>query len=197
MAALWLFGLSGLVMALALGGADPPRAGALLWDEVSALQWSATPGVTVETRAGQVWLTFTQAEQQAVGLGPTVNTRDFTWEVEAAQVAGADAAQVGAVWGWQSDKHQAILINRNGYATVYQQNGARRKARFEWQAWPHIVFDINRVRLDARGAATTVRVNDEVVTQFEARAAGAVGALIISAGPGQVTVRRARLWQGP
>jgi hypothetical protein len=97
-----------------------------------------------------------------------------------------------------------LLINPNGYAQAYHRRGAEREQWFVWQQWPHILVgpENNRLRVDVRGQAVTLRVNDEVVaTAASAATAGQVGVAAVTTGTpaagGRVIFSWVRLWAAP
>jgi hypothetical protein len=196
----------GLAGALALGLADPPRAGPLLWQDDFKLglqRWTLTPpaGGTLAPGAGALIATFghtaTSGLPQAVGL-TAAPAGDYTLEVAGSAAAGEAVAAYGLVFDWQDDQHySALFIDSNGYAEAYQQIGASRASLFEWQQWPHILYgtDANRVRVDVRGPALTLRINDEVLTTGRRAAArGQLGVAARSSAPARVIFSWARVW---
>ncbi len=193
-----------LGLALAWGLADPPRAGPLLWDSdfrTDAARWDlrAPAGATLSPTADGLVAEFTAPEQLALAL-TSAPTGDFTLETGGAQIAGEPGAAYGVVFGWQDETHySAVLINGNGYAEAYRQNGAEKEAWFVWGQWPHILAwpESNRVRVDVRGARFSARVNDELLVEAElppGAAQGRAGVVGRSFGAGQIIFNWARWW---
>ncbi len=213
---LWLwrlarYGLGGLVLgvaalaaALALGLADPPRAGPLIWEDdfkhgLGRWDTIAPEGVRVAARDGALVIEFTAPGQTAFVLTDAPRG-DFTFEVAAAQTAGESGAAYGLVFGWQGEaRYAAALVNGNGYAEAWRQAGVARAVWFEWQQWPHILpgVEANRVRVDARAGQVSLRVNDERLIDAAAEAEGRLGLVARSLGSGRVVFSWARLWAGP
>lgn len=201
-----------LALGLAQGWADPPRAGPLLWQNdfkagPGGWTFAPAPGGQLAAREGALVAEFAgdAAGQWAVGLAPDAPTGDFTLEVAGAAAGQGNASAYGLVFGWRDAHHySALLINANGYAQAYRQDGPARTTWFAWQQWPHILVgpENNRLRVDVRGPSATLRVNDEIVaTVTSAATAGQVGvAALTTARPasgGPVIFSWARLWQAP
>jgi hypothetical protein len=195
-----------LAGALALGWADPPRAGPLLWQDDfkhGTQRWTLTPppGGTLAAAQGALVADFVGANgpsaPEAVGL-TAAPAGDYTLEVAGSAVQGETAAAYGLVYDWQDQVHySALFIDGNGYAEAYHQAGGSRQALFEWQQWPHILFgtDANRVRVDVRGQAITLRINDEVLaTGPRAAARGQLGLAARSDAAARVVFSWARVW---
>lgn len=192
--------------ALALGLADPPRAGPLAWQDdfkQGAQRWSLSPpvGGTLEAAGGALVAGLPGAEDsgapQTMGLTPAPDG-DYTLEVAGAAVTGETAAAYGLVFDWQdSQNYSAVFMDGNGYAEAYHQVGAQRQTLFEWQQWPHILYgtDANRVRVDVRGQALTLRINDELLaTGPRAAARGQLGPAARSRAAARVVFSWVRLW---
>jgi hypothetical protein len=208
-AAVWgfgitLLGVSGLATALALGLADPPRAGPLAWQDdfkAGAARWeiSTSPGAAFGPRQGALVAEFTARDQVAAGL--TISpSRDFTLEVAGAQVAGEIGAAYGLVFAWQDEaRYSAVLVNGNGYVEAYRREGDDWRAWFAWQQWPHILAgnESNRVRLDVRGTTVTGRINDEVLFEAVTEANGRIGVMARSQNPGRVVFSWVKVWAAP
>jgi hypothetical protein len=207
--AVWAFGISvmsvaGLTWALASGLADPPRAGPLLrYDnfQTSADQWEfiAPAGGTLAPHEGGLIAEFPAraADQWAIGLtnGPL---GDFTLEVAGTQISGE--AAYGLIFAWQDKAHySAVLINGNGYAEVYRQEGTARTDWFQWQQWPNILLgtESNRVRIDIRGTRLTARVNDEVLAEGATTGGGKIGVIARSSAPSRVVFNWIQVWGRP
>lgn len=199
--ALLLAGVAALAAALALGLADPPRAGPLLWeddfkDDISRWTRRASEGARLEPRDGALVAEFTAAGQIVVAL-TDAPPGAFTLEVAGAQTEGETGARYGLVFGWRDDAHYAaVLVNGNGYAEAFWQEGATRTAAFRFQQWPHLLYGAasNRVRVDVEAGGVTARINDERLTGFEAPATGRLGVMAQSAGPGRVVFSWVRVW---
>ncbi len=202
-----LLAVAGGAAALALGAADPPQAGPLLWQDdfkAGLERWEiqAAPGGQGGADGGALIFDLPEpigappALAWAVTPGPD---SDFTLEVAGAAEAGA--AAYGLVFGWQDAAHyQAVLVNGNGYAEAYSQHGTTRTTWFEFQQWPHILYggDSNRVRVDVRGGMVTARINDEVlVTAALAEVGGQVGVLARIPAAGRVVFSWVRVWANP
>ena len=209
--AVMVVGLAVLTMGLSQGWADPPRAGPLRWEndfKAGAGGWEflPPPGGSLAPRAGALVASFAgdAPGAWAVGLAPPSDspTSAFTLEVAGAAITPGSGAAYGLVFDWRDDQHySALLINAGGYAQAYRQDGDRREEWFAWQQWPHILVgaENNRLRVDRRGAALTLRVNDESVAQVMTSALGGrVGVAAITAGTpgpgGEVVFSWARLW---
>jgi hypothetical protein len=199
-----LVSIGALAAALYFGLADPPRAGPRLWSDdfsgdLSRWQWLTSGGGALAPQNGALIADFTAPEQIAVALadGPA---GDFTLEMTGAQSGGEIGAAYGLVFDWRdADHYSAVLINGNGYAEAYRQNGAVREAWFAWQQWPHILVGAegNSVRVDVRrGAVLVARINDEVLIErvISDRGTGRIGVLARSSGPGRVIFGWVQVW---
>jgi len=197
-----LAGMAALAAALALGAADPPRAGPLLWQDDfkrGLERWTLAAGQMAAEHGALEATLAAEADGTALAL-TSAPAGSFTLEVAGAAVEGP--AAYGLVFGWQDDAHySAVLVNGNGYAEAYTQAGPQRAAWLAWQQWPHILYGVesNRVRVDVRaegaGTAVTARVNDEVLaTTTLAGSAGQVGVLARGPGPARVVFSWVRLW---
>lgn len=198
---LTLLAIAALVLAIANGLADPPRAGPLLWQddfksEVGRWHFITSDGATLAPRSGALIADFTGPDQSVIALadGPT---GDFTVEVAAAQTAGEIGARYGLVIGWRAEgEHTVVWLNGNGYAEAFTQADPQRAAGFPFQQWPHILYDTeaNRVRVDVRGSHIIARINDELLAEFEADARGQLGLIARSTGPGRVVFSWVKIW---
>ncbi len=203
-----------LALGLAQGWADPPRAGPLRWQNdfkagPGGWRFEAPPGAQLSPQEGALVAEFSgdAAGQWAVGLAPlaAAPNGDFTLEVAGAAVGAGNATAYGLVFGWQDhDHYSALLINANGYAEAYRRDGDARQDWYTWQQWPHILVgpENNRLRVDVRGQAITLRVNDEIVaTVTSAATTGQVGVAALTADRptpgGRVIFSWARLWEVP
>ena len=197
-----LVGSAVMALALANGLADAPRLGPLwLYDDfkADASRWtfSAFGGATLEANSGALRAnlpTATSDDQWAVALtaGPA---GDFSFEIGG---ASDDHTAYGAVFGWQDAAHySAVLVNANGYARAYRQNGAERQEWFTWQQWPHILAGANRVRVDVIGPAATIRVNDEWLVDAATESGGQIGVMALGREPGQVVFSWVKVWARP
>jgi hypothetical protein len=200
-----LAGIGTLAAVLALGAADPPRAGPLVWEDdfkagLGRWVWEASPGSRVTAAAGALEMELTGAESAAWAV-TAVPTGSLTVEVAGAAAAGS--APYGLVFDWQdSDHYSAVLVNGNGYAEAYTQTGAARATWLAWQQWPHILYgaESNRVRVDLRPAEmggwnVTARINDELLAETKlAGGAGQVGVLARGAGPARMVFSWVRVW---
>ena len=190
----------GLGVALALGTADPPRAGPLLWyDNFQAdlARWRfVTTGGSLSPGQGALVANLAQ-DQMAAALTARPGG-DFTVEMAGAQTSGALGTKYGLVLGWRDSAHySAVLVNGNGYAEAYQIEGGQRHDWFQWQQWPNLLFgtDSNRVRADVRGRQITIRINDELLVEVTADVAGEVGVLARdSVAPSQVVINWVKVW---
>ncbi|MGH2523170.1 MAG: hypothetical protein ACRDH2_11760 [Anaerolineales bacterium] len=201
-----LIGILALALALAAGFADPPHAGPL-WlsedfkDEVEGWQFITLSGGNVSPREGALWADFTGPDQTAFGVTAQPPSENFSVEVAGTQTAGATGTAYGLVFAWQDERHySAVLVNGNGYAQAYRQAGAERTEWFEWQQWPHVLGDTNRVRIDRRGAQVTVRINDEKLIEVAAEENGKVGMMARtarSAGQSRVVFSWVKVWAAP
>lgn len=205
-AAFWgsIVGLTALVIALAFGLADPRPLGRVQWEDdfSAATRWTilAGPDARVEPQAGTGGLRFSAGEASGMALAlADMPPDDYSLEVAAAQVEGADSVRYGLVLGWRdSDHYTAMFLNRDGYVEAYTQDGAARTDWYRWQQWPHILYggEANRLRADVyRDGRIEVRVNDEVVVAFEAAARGEAGPAVKGEGrSGEVVYHWAKLW---
>lgn len=179
-----LVGVIGLAWGLSRGWADPPRAGPPLWAEnfqgdLTRWEFITLNGATLGPSEGTLLAEFAAPDQAALGLAPSP-IGDFTLEVAGMQTAGDSAAAYGLVFAWRDEAHySAVLVNGNGYAEAYRQEGAERVEWFEWQQWPNILVgtESNRVRVDVLGRQIIARVNDEVLVEATTDAAGRMGVL--------------------
>ena len=191
---------------LALGWADPPRAGPLVWQDdfkQGTQRWSlaAPAGSVLTATKGALEADFAGAEAgsvaAALGLTPEPSG-DYTLEIAGAAVAGETDAAYGLVFDWHDSQHySALFMDGNGYAEAFHQVGAERQTLFEWQQWPHILYgtDANRVRVDVRGQALTLRINDELLAiGRRAAAGGQFGPAARSRRAARVVFSWARLW---
>jgi hypothetical protein len=199
-------GVLALAGALALGWADPPRAGPLLWQDDfkhGTQRWTlqAPAGLTLAPADGALVAVFPAsagtAAPRVVGL-TAAPAFDYTLEVAGAAVSGDSVAAYGLLYDWQDDQHySAVFMDGNGYAEAFHQSGATRQTLFEWQQWPHILFgsDANRVRVDVRGRSVTLRINDELLaTGPRAAAGGQLGLAARSSAAARVVFSWARVW---
>ena len=200
-----LLGVAALAFSLYLGLAAPPRAGPLRWQDdfkgdVTRWEFVTPSGGGLAPHAGALLAEFTAPGQAAFGLTPGP-AGEFTLEIAGTQTEGESGAAYGLVFGWQDEAHySAALVNGNGYAEAYRQDGAGQEQWFVWQQWPHILVppESNRVRVDARGTRITVRVNDELLVEAELAAGaapGRVGVIARSIGPAKVVFSWVRLWE--
>ncbi len=183
----WSFGgllaiVLGLGVALALGAADPPRAGPLLWMDdfkSGSARWQfMTTGGSLGP--GQGALVASLAQNQMAAALTARPGGDFTVEMAAAQTSGALGTKYGLVLGWRDPaNYSAVLVNGNGYAEAYQIEDGQRHDWFQWQQWPNLLYgtDSNRVRADVRGRQVTVRINDELLVEATADLPGEIGIL--------------------
>ena len=193
-----------LAAALALGAADPPRAGPLLWMDdfksgTARWQFLESGGARLAARDGALVADLAPG-QSATALTARPNG-DFTLEAAGAQTGGATGARYGLVFGWNdADHYSVILINGNGYAEAYRLDGGQRRDWFTWQEWPNILVgtDSNRVRLDLRGRQITVRINDEILLETAAESDGQVGVMAgESLSPSVVVFSWVKAWGQP
>jgi hypothetical protein len=202
----WSFGallaiVVGLGVALALGAADPPRAGPLLWiDDFKAgtARWQMVPTAGGSLGPGQGALVASLAEGQMAGALTARPGGDFTVEMAGAQTSGALGTKYGLVLGWRDPAHYcAVLVNGNGYAEAFEIEGGQRRDWFQWQQWPNLLVgtDSNRVRADVRGQRVTVRINDELLVETTADLTGEIGVLARdSVAPSQVVISWVQVW---
>jgi len=183
-----LFSIAGLIIAVALGVADPKPVGSLKWED------HFTPGR---------WETFGEAAFVTGGLdvsgegGGAITapeSADFTFEVAAGQSAGEIGAAYGIVFGYPSlQRYTAVLINGNGYVQVVSGDGREWR---QWSQWPNILLgtEANRLRVDVVNGEGLIRINDEVLMTVPVHD-GQVG-VIARASTGGQTVRFgwAKLW---
>jgi hypothetical protein len=178
----------GLAVALALGAADPPRAGPRIWQDdfkAGAARWQfVAQGAQIGPQGGALVIDLagrpSGAEAQSAAALTARPSGDFTVEMAGAQTSGALGAKYGLLLGWRDAAHySAVLVNGNGYAEAYTLEDGQRRTWFEWQQWPNLLFgtDANRVRADVAGGQVTVRINDEVLVTGTANTDGEIGVL--------------------
>jgi hypothetical protein len=193
-----------LAAALALGAADPPHAGPLLWRDdfksaTARWEFSESGGARLAARDGA--LVADLAPGQSAAALTARPAGDFTLEVAGAQTSGATGARYGLVFDWNDAAHYSvILINGNGYAEAYHLDGQQRQNWFTWQEWPNILVgtDSNRVRLDVRGRRVSVRINDEILVEPTADSDGKVGVMTgESLAPSVVVFSWVKMWGQP
>lgn len=201
-----VLGVLALAGALALGLADPPRAGPLLWQDDfkhGTQRWTLQPppGGTLGPADGALVAVFPASAGGTAPLATGLTTApaaDYTLEVAGAAVSGESVAAYGLLFDWQDNQHySAVFMDGNGYAEAFHQSGAVRQTLFEWQEWPHILFgtDANRVRVDVRGQAVTLRINDELLAAGpRAAARGQLGLAARSGAAGRVVFSWVRVW---
>lgn len=195
-----------LAGALALGLADPPHAGPLLWQDDfkhGTKRWNLAPpaGVTLGAADGALVAAFAgpsgSVAPLAVGLTAAPGS-DYTLEVAGSAVSGESVAAYGMIFDWQDDQHySALFVDGNGYAEAYHQAGFSRTTLFQWQQWPHILSGTaaNRVRADVRGQALTLRINDELLAAGpRAAARGQLGVAARSSAAARVVFSWVRVW---
>jgi hypothetical protein len=196
-----LAAVAALVVALALGAADTPRAGPLLWMDdfkTATTRWEfwVDGGSRLAPREGA--LVADLAPGQSAAALTARPAGDFTMEIAGAQTSGDIGARYGLVFNWRDAAHySAVLINGNGYAEAYQLDGRQRQDWFAWQEWPNILVgtDSNRVRLDVRGRQVSIRINDEILVETGADSAGSVGVMTTeSLSPSQVVFSWVKVW---
>lgn len=200
-----VLGIGALAWALAQGVADPPRTGNLwLFDDFKgeANRWTfiSPDGINLRVEGALVAEFAARPEQLAFGL-TDAPAGDFTLEVAGTPRANSNGLAYGLVFGWQDETHySAVLVNGNGYAEAYQQNGAERTTWFEWQQWPHAVGGDNRVQVEVSAGRMTARVNDEwlMETALATWPTGKIGVLARGAdAPGAIVFSWVKVWAGP
>ena len=193
-----IIGVIALAVALARGWADPPRAGSLwLFDDFSGdtSRWafSASDAASIHAQAGALRAEFTGVGE---AMALTVNPPGDNYTLEMTGGAETGALAYGLVFAWHDETHySAVLLNGNGYAEAYQQNGVARTPWFAWQQWPHIRPEANRVRVEVRGVQVTIRINDELLVEAFDAAGEQFGLAARGDGPmGAVTFGWAQAW---
>lgn len=200
-----VLGIVGLAWTLARGWADPPRADSLwLFDDFKrgTSRWTflTANDARLQPRDGALVAELTAApEQMVMGLtdGPGA---DFSLEIAGTPIAGANDLAYGLVFNWQDDAHySAVLVNGNGYAEAYHQNGDERIEWFKWQQWPHAFAGDNRVQVDVRAGQVTARVNDEwLMDAYLPDTTGKIGVVARGAGaPGGIVFSWVKVWGTP
>jgi len=135
------FGGVGLLIALALGLANPPRAGSLTYEVGSPASWQPFPD------AGQSRLF---AAPNRLPVPP------FTIEMTATNQGGADSGW--GFWSLSPDGMIQILMSQDGYFS-YSDDGSP-----HWAQFIHIQPDINTLSINVtEDRQGTVRINDEIV----------------------------------
>ena len=129
-----------LVILLALGTANPPRAGAILWETDSASNWPL-----VERK-----------ETVNLFCAPTpLPAPPFTLEISAGN--SGDAASAWGIWIGNRDTGYTILVSREGYMSVSHDE------ILHWSEFMHINSDVNKIYVDVRSDfSATLRINDEI-----------------------------------
>ncbi|MEP7355925.1 MAG: hypothetical protein ABI847_01635 [Anaerolineales bacterium] len=199
-----LLAVAGLAVGLSLGWADPPRAGPLAWQDdfkAGTGRWQLLPptGGTLAAANGALLAEFGPAGGESQALALTGGPRgDFTLEAAGTALEAGSGAAYGVVFGWQDAAHYAVVwVNGDGYAEAFEQAVGERRPWFAWQQSPIILAgtESNRVRVDVRGAALTLRVNDEILAAgLSAPGTGQVGIAARSAAPGRVVFSWVRVW---
>jgi hypothetical protein len=193
-----------LAVGLSLGWADPPRAGPLLWQDdfkAGTQRWQLLPpaGGGLSAQNGALLAEFAPGTSEAWALAlAAAPAGDYTVEAAGTALESGNMAAYGVVYGWRDASHyNAVLVNGDGYAQVFQQVGAERRDLFRWQQSPIILYgnETNRVRVDSRGAGVTIRINDEVlIAGLPAAGPGQIGIAARSAEAGQVVFSWVRIW---
>jgi hypothetical protein len=193
-----------LAAGLALGLADTPRAGPLLWQDdfkAGTQRWEmlAPADGTLAAQNGALLAEFGPDAGETWALALTAAPAgDYTLEAAGTALEAGSGAAYGVVFGWQDGSHfSAVFVNSNGYAEAFQQTGAERHDWFVWQQSPIILYgsETNRVRVDVRGAGLTIRINDEILAAgLPAAGQGRLGVVARSAAPGQVVFSWVRVW---
>ncbi len=196
-----VLGVAALAVALARGWADPPRAGPLwLYDdfkgEVSRWSFTASHHAALRAQDGALRADLgDSAETVALTAGPS--TTNYSIEMAGTPVNDANDIAYGLVFAWRDAAHySAVLVNGNGYAEAYRQDGDQRVQWHIWQQWPHAFAGANRVRVEVRGQQLTMRVNDELLAEaVMTETVGQLGVLARSAGPaGGVVFSWVKVW---
>ena len=195
-----LVAVIGLAAALALGAADPPRAGPLLWMDdfkTDSARWEFLAwGGALSPRQGA--LVAELSPHQLVAGVTARPAGDFTLEIAGAQTTGQLGAKYGLLLGWRDATHySAVLVNGNGYVEAYLLDGAERHDWFTWQQWPNLLVgtESNRVRADVRGRQVRVRINDEFLLEVTAETDGGMGVIATdSLAPSQVVFSWVKVW---
>jgi len=129
-----------LVIVLALGIADPLRAGLLVWQAGSAEEWPLVRRVSAF-----------DLYQSPIPLP----SKPFTIELIADNRGAADSAW--GVWLDSSDGIHTVLVSNEGYFSVSSD------ARPHWTAFLHIQSDTNKLYVNIGDSSTaTLRINDEI-----------------------------------
>ena len=189
-----VIGIGALVVAVAMGVADPKPMGALQWEDhfADTGRWQ-TFGDEAEFGAGG--LTVSPGEAGEVGGAVWAGAAPpFTFEVAAAQIGGEAGAAYGLVFGYRNQNdYSAVMLNGNGYARVFATD---RREWMAWQQWPNILLgtEANRLRVDVANGEGLIRINDEVLMHVPV-GAGGVGVIArASAGGQRVIFGWAKYW---
>jgi hypothetical protein len=205
--ALVLVGIAALASALALGAADLPRAGPLLWEDdfkagLDRWLWPAIGPQHISAAEGALRVELAGNDGLAWAIAPGI---PGSLTLEVAGASADNSAAYGLVFGWQDETHySAVLVNGNGYTEAYTLVGDSRTTWWAWQQWPHILGggESNRVRVDVRAAGAgwdvVARINDEVLAKTTlAGGAGQVGVIARSPQPARVVFSWVKLWGTP
>lgn len=186
-----LLGVAGLVLALALGAADPRPVGRLVWlDQFSdgGASWQVLGAGAAPDFAPEA-LTLTSIAAMDTWLivqDPAAD--EFSLAVAGAQTGGVPGAGYGLAYGVQDAGHfSVVLLSNEGLVTAWRQDGAARTVVRPPTPWPHVLRDdqANAVRIDVRAGAATVRINDEIYAVLPAPA-GMAGPVVVATAPAQV-----------
>lgn len=129
-----------LILALALGLADPPRAVPLAWQADSAADWP------VDQTLGEFEL---YRAPIPLPLPP------FTLELSANN--GGQGGSAWGIWLQTTGGIQTMMVNNEGYLSVSADAAAH------WAEFIHIRSETNKLYFDLAGdGRATLRINDEI-----------------------------------
>lgn len=132
-----------VVILLALGAANPPRAGELVWQADTAHGWPLLP------YSGQFDLHIARI---------SLPQSPFTLEIIASN-EGTPASAWG-LWLRTSDGIQSFLVSNEGYMSISNDENAH------WAQFIHVRAATNKLYLHVQDdQAATFRINDEIAWQ--------------------------------
>jgi hypothetical protein len=199
----------GLLAATLAGVADPRPVGALVVDDTfqATSGWKLTPEGSINTsilpgEVGSYRVTVRAGEGRAFALAPYDIEAPATIELSARQIEGQGDAGYGLWWANQGQVADLRLgVNSDGYLAILPgANGSGFPAQ-NWHLFPHVrsLGQINRFRIDLDRGTITIRLNDELVSQFASSWPGSIsaGLFVLASEHGDATLEflRFEVWQ--
>ena len=135
-----VIGGAGVVILLALGLADPPRAGSLVW----------------RSDSDQDWQPYREIDEAALYNAPIrLPEAPFTLELQASNQGASDSAW--GIWIRTTDGIRIIVVSREGYLSISSDE------RPHWAGFIHIGSETNKLYLNVESDHyATLRINDEI-----------------------------------